>query len=352
MSKKCFAELIRWSEDQYSHLPWRKKRTLYGTLVSEIMLQQTTVGTVLNHFERFMSEYPSVESLAKASEEQVCISWKGLGYYRRARNLRNLAVQITEKYKGTIPTDLDSLMSLKGIGPYTANAVVAIGADKTGLAVDANLERVLARFYGVPVEKGAKLQQKLHSDFKAGLIVSEIDSLGPRRLNEAFMDLGRILCQARKASCALCPLKSDCAAFKSGKALAFPVEAAAREKGEDLFIRLLRVVVKEKKKILFYQKNEKEWLAGQWELPTFILETNDEKLKQYPRIKPRRQFIEAEKIKTGITKYSIENHIVEMSMDEFEKLTSKIDIAYEFKTHNEKLNLSTTSIKALKKISV
>lgn len=351
MSKKVFSQLIDWSTDQYSHLPWREKRTLYRTLVSEIMLQQTTVGTVLNHFEKFLAEYPTIQDLARVSEEQVCISWKGLGYYRRARNLRGLAIQIVEKFNGNIPTDLDSLMSLKGIGPYTANAIMAIGADKNGLAVDANLERVLARFYGVKTEKGAKLQQKLHNDFRAGLIVQEMKSIGPRKINEAFMDLGRVLCQARKASCSLCPLKTECVAGKSQNPLAFPVEAAKKEDSKDLFIKLLRIVVKEKKKILFYQKGEDEWLSGQWELPTFVLETNDEKLKQYPRVKAKKEFHDAVKIKTGITKYSIDNHIVEMTFAEFEKLAGKIDIDYEFKTHNEKLNLSTTSIKALKKIS-
>lgn len=351
MSKKVFSDLINWSENQYSHLPWREKRTLYRTLVSEIMLQQTTVGTVLNHFEKFLNEYPTIFDLAQASEEQVCISWKGLGYYRRARNLRNLAIQIVEKFNGEIPTDLDSLMGLKGIGPYTANAIIAIGGDKKGLAVDANLERVLARFYGEKTEKGAKLQQKIHSDFKSGLIVSDIKGLSPRKLNEAFMDLGRILCQARKASCTLCALRSECTAFKSDNPLAFPVEGT-KKKNDDLFIKLLRVVVRDNKKILFYQKRESEWLAGQWELPTFILETNDEKLTQYPKVKAKKSFLESHKIKTGITKYSIDNHIVEMSLDDFKKMTNKIDIAYEFKIHNEKLNLSTTSIKALKKVSV
>lgn len=351
MSKKLFLELIAWSSDQYSHLPWRNKRTLYRTLVSEIMLQQTTVGTVLNHFEKFLSEYPTIFDLAKASEEQVCISWKGLGYYRRARNLRNLAIQIVEKFNGEIPTDLDSLMSLKGIGPYTANAIIAIGADKSGLAVDANLERVLARFYGVDVEKGSKLQQKLHNDFKGGLIVPEMKVLGPRKLNEAFMDLGRILCQARKASCTLCPLRTECAAFKSGDPLTLPVENAKKEKGEDLYIKLLRVVVRDRKKVLFYQKAEDEWLSGQWELPTFILDTNDEKLLQYPRVRSKKEFEGAAQIKTSITKYSIDNHIVEMSLEEFEKFTNKIEIEYELKIHNEKLNLSTASIKALKKIT-
>lgn len=349
MSHKHFVHLINWSSDQYSHLPWRSQRTLYRTLVSEIMLQQTTVGTVLNHFEKFLLEYPTLLELAQSSEEQVCISWKGLGYYRRARNLRNLAIQITEQFSGEIPTELDSLLKLKGIGPYTANAIVAIGADLKALAVDANLERVLSRFYGISMQKGPKLQQKLLSDFKAQKIIPEMDKLSPRAINEALMDLGRVLCQARKASCTLCPLKASCMAAKSGSPLDFPLEDQKKEK-EELFLKLLRVVVKDKNKILFYQKGSDEWLSGQWELPTFILETNDEKLKQYPKIKNKKQFDQAVVIKTAITKYSIANHIVEMSLLDFKQLTKKLELEYVFKTHNEKLNLSTTSIKALKKI--
>lgn len=349
MSHKHFSQLIKWSHSQYSHLPWRTERTLYRTLVSEIMLQQTTVGTVLNHFEKFLSEYPTIFDLAQSSEEQVCISWKGLGYYRRARNLRNLAISIVGQFNGEIPTELDSLQKLKGIGPYTANAIVAIGADLRGLAVDANLERVLSRFYGIALIKGPKLQQKLFSDFNEKKIVKDIDVLGSRNVNEALMDLGRVLCQARKASCLLCPLKESCVAFMSGNPLSFPLEGEG-VKAKDLFIKLLRVVVKEKNKILFYQKGSHQWLSGQWELPTFILETNDELLKQYPKIKNKPIFAKSEILKTGITKYAIDNHMIEMSLLEFKKLTENLVVDYVFKVPNEKLNLSTTSIKVLKKI--
>ncbi|MBY0414620.1 MAG: hypothetical protein K2Q18_10660 [Bdellovibrionales bacterium] len=254
MAHILLTNLVNWSKDQYSHLPWREKRTLYKTLVSEIMLQQTTVGTVLNHFERFLTEYPTIQDLAKASEEEVCISWKGLGYYRRARSLRNIAIQVVENYQGKIPTTLSELQTLKGIGPYTANAIVAIGADKKALAVDANLERVLARFYGVSVEKGPKLQKRLWDDFAQKKILAEMDSMSARALNEAFMDLGRIICQARKASCLICPLSSKCMAKNSGDPLAFPVEGAKKE-SEDLYIKLVRMVVTDKKKILVYKKH-------------------------------------------------------------------------------------------------
>ena len=351
MAHALFSNLIHWSEAQYSHLPWRENRTLYKTLVSEIMLQQTTVGTVLNHFERFLVQYPTIFDLAKSTEEEVCIAWKGLGYYRRARSLRSVAIQIVENYKGQIPTNLDDLLTLKGIGPYTANAIVAIGADKKALAVDANLERVLARFYGVAVEKGPKLQKRLWSDFTSRKIMAEMDGMSARAINEAMMDLGRIICQARKASCGICPLASGCKAKKSGNPLAFPAEGEKKE-SEDLFIKVLRVVVKEKNKLLFYQKGEKDWLSGQWELPTFILETNDEKLKQYPRIKNKKEFANLPSIKTGITKYNIQNFIIEMNVSDFEKLSKKIEIDYKFKAVSENLNASTSTLKVLKNLDL
>lgn len=349
MAHQLFSNLVSWSQAQYSHLPWREKRTLYKTLVSEIMLQQTTVGTVLNHFERFLVEYPTIFDLAKSTEEQVCISWKGLGYYRRARSLRNVAIQVVEDYKGQIPTNLDDLQTLKGIGPYTANAIVAIGADKKALAVDANLERVLARFYGVEVKKGIKLQKRLWSDFAAKKIMAEMDGMSARALNEALMDLGRIICQARKAACGLCPLAAGCVARKSGNPLSFPVEGE-KKLTEDLYIKVLRVLVTDKKKILVYQKGQKEWLAGQWELPTFIIDSNDEALKQYPLLKMKKGYEELPMIKTGITKYNIYNYILELSLEEFQKLSKKIEIDYVFKTNDEKLNASTATQKVLKSI--
>lgn len=347
MSKKVFSQLIHWSKNQYSHLPWRRERTLYGTLVSEIMLQQTTVGTVLNHYENFLNEYPTLLDLAQASEEQVCVSWKGLGYYRRARNLRNLAIQILNQYKGTIPTDQELLLKLKGIGPYTANAIVAIGADKKGLAVDANLERVLARFYGESEVKGVKLQQKLLKDFSDKKILIEMDSLSPREINEAFMDLGRILCQAKKASCSLCPLRENCVAFRQGTPLAYPKEERKKVK-EDFYLKLLRVVVKKNNEILFYQKQENEWLSGQWELPSFIIETNDKCLEQYPKLKMKKAHFLGKTFKTSITKYKIENFIYEMSENDFMEMVLDNDVHYQFYPLSKNLNASTASLKAMK----
>jgi len=211
-----FKNLVKWSTDHYSHLPWRTQRSVYGTLVSEIMLQQTTVGTVLNHFERFIKKYPSIESLAKVSEDQILIDWKGLGYYRRAKNLLKSAKEIQSKYNGKIPLSYEKLIKINGIGPYTANAILAMGANQKALCVDANLERVLARFYGVKVHKGTKLQKEMYRLFESGKISTEISELGSRVYNEALMDLGRSICKARSASCEICPLAKNCVALKSG----------------------------------------------------------------------------------------------------------------------------------------
>jgi A/G-specific adenine glycosylase len=341
-----FKKLILWSRDNYSHLPWRQERSIYHTLVSEIMLQQTTVGTVLNHFEKFIKIYPNIKSLSESSEEDILIAWKGLGYYRRAKNLRHIAIEVQNKFKGKIPITEAHLLSLKGVGKYTAHALMAMGNNKRALAVDANLERVLARFYGYTELKGPKLQTKILDDFIQNKILHEMEELSPRDLNEALMDLGRVICQKKKSWCHICPLSSKCVAFKSREPLSYPRENL--EKVNKTFeLTLLRVIVRENNKILVYKKNEKEWLTGQWELPTFIIKSDDEMLEQYPNLKDKSEYSKGRLIKTSITKYKISNLIIEMSEDKFIKITNKIKIHYEFKKFDKKLNLSTASIKAI-----
>jgi A/G-specific adenine glycosylase len=347
-----FKKLMTWSEKEFSHLPWRKKRSLYRTLVSEIMLQQTTVSTVLNHFERFLTEYPDIEALASTTEEQITMSWKGLGYYRRARNLRKAAIDIHENFGGRIPTSMEKLLTINGVGPYTASALIAIGRDRPALAVDANLERVLARIYGVKAEKGPKLQKEIQGLYESGEIFPDLEKLGPRTLNEALMDLGRVYCQARKADCDLCPLRSNCQAFKSGKPLEYPVVKDKKKESHEL--ELLRVVVLKGDKVLSYQKSEKEWLSGQWELPTFVLSTSDQVLKQYPKAPSSGNLKDVKSLKafkTAITKYKITNRILQVSELEFKKLKLKGDFSFQ-SLDPKKTNHATSTLKILKKLDL
>lgn len=341
-----FEKLIDWSTSEHKNLPWRENRNLYTTLVSEIMLQQTTVSTVLNHFPRFINKYPDIDSLAQISEEQMLIEWKGLGYYRRARNLLNAAKEIQQRFDSKIPIDVEVLKSIKGIGDYTANAIVGIGANERALAIDANLERVLSRIYGIMEEKGPRLQKAISLQFRQQKLCENIDIFGARNLNEALMDLGRVYCKARTVSCDLCPVSESCYAFKNKKQLELPfIKEKTTKKFYDL--DLLRVIIRDKNAIYAYKKSSKEWLSGQYELPTLVLKSEDNKLKQYPELKDEElklSFYELDSFKTSITSYKIKNYILECTIDEFKEL--------KFNRQVEKISdfekLSTASMKTLK----
>lgn len=340
-------QLIQWSQADFSDLPWRKNRTIYGTLVSEIMLQQTTVGTVKNHYERFLQRFPDLKSLATASEEELLVAWKGLGYYRRARNLKKISEHLFLEHQGKFPSTTDELQQIPGIGPYTSHALIAIGKDQRGLAVDANLERVIARYYGLKFEKGPKLQKKILELFQTNKIFPDFD-LSYRALNEALMDLGRTYCQARKATCELCPLKKECVAFKSKTPLSFPVEktVSADKIKDEHELHLLRVLVIKKNKILVYKKTEKQWLSGQYEVPTMVISTTDKTLKQYPVLKSKFDHKKLKSYKTGITKYKIVNSIYEADQKMFKTLGFVGET--EWRDLDENANLSTASYKAIK----
>lgn len=340
--------LIIWSGREFSHLPWRTQRTLYRTLVSEIMLQQTTVSTVLLHFERFLTQFPALETLARASEEEMLIAWKGLGYYRRAKNLKRIAEVLFSDWNGEFPDQLADLQKISGIGPYTANALIAIGMDRPSLAVDANLERVLARIYGLKTPKGPRLQKQISQLFAEKQILTE-RHLSFRALNEALMDLGRTICRANRAACEICPVKKSCKAFASGDPLRFPVSLeATKPKAVEFDLSLVRVVVRRGGQVLAYQKTATEWLAGQWELPTFVVATNDTAFKQYPVLPVLLSTTGLPSVKTGITKYSITNYVAELSEAEWKAWPTDLQAQWRAATGSEG-NLSTASLKCLEK---
>lgn len=339
--------LLSWSTKEFSQLPWRKNRTLYRTLVSEIMLQQTTVGTVKNHFDRFVEQFPDLKSLALASEDELLVAWKGLGYYRRARSLKKISEALYRDHGGHFPKTAEELQEISGIGPYTANALLAIGMDERALALDANLERVISRLYGLKSLKGLKLQKEIQTLFEANKIFQD-KKISARALNEALMDLGRTLCQARKASCELCHLKESCVAFHEGKPLQYPASVAleTKKKVVEHELDLLRVFVMKKSKVLVYRKNDQEWLAGQYEVPTFILRSTDKKCTQYPSIEYTPS-LAAKIFKTGITKYTIKNIVEELDESTFKKLGFKRALEWR-EMDSAESNFSTAVLKAFK----
>ena len=309
------------------------------------MLQQTTVGTVLNHFERFLLHYPTLKALAQSTEEQICVAWKGLGYYRRARNLLKAAHFIVEKYGGKIPLKYDKLIQIPGIGDYTASALISIGGNKRALSIDANIERVTARLYAIKMEKGRMLQKEIKTKFDAKKIYSDFDQYSPREFNEALMDLGRVFCQATKANCPLCPVKATC--MGASDPLSFPLSPHKVKQSFEL--NLVRYVVRKENQVLVYQKSKRNWLAGQYELPTFIWKSQDPSLQQYPKWgKGKIQPIMA--LKSAITKYKITNHIVEVSEQQARKMYRQ-HATLLFKDISSHENLSSTTFKILQRLS-
>lgn len=346
--------LYKYSRENFNQLPWRigRDNSCYPTLVSEIMLQQTTVSTVLNHYPRFMKQFPDIRSLAETTEEELTIAWKGLGYYRRAKNLHQAAKFIIENHKGKIPREVNELIEIPGIGDYTANALRAIGRDLPSLAIDANIERVLARFYGLKLPKGTKLHKELKEIFTSGRLEKDFKIKSYRDFHEAIMDVGRTYCQTRKFDCNICPLQKKCIARVQGSPLEIPIVGKKNAKYFDL--KLLRIIVhgsknnEDKDEAFFYKKDENSWLAGQYELPTFILESEDSKLSQYPllptKLKERLKWSKVP-LKTSITKYKIQNFICEFN--DYEKIKRHFPNSKRLRI-SESQNFSTATLKVLR----
>ncbi len=341
-----FAELAKWSGKEYSALPWRQNRTLYTTLVSEIMLQQTTVGTVLKRYNEFIKQFPDLKSLANASEEELRAAWQGLGYYRRAANLHKASKALR---KSGFPECEETLKTIPGIGPYTASAILAIGHDKAALAVDGNLKRVLSRYFLIdtPYEKG--LDDEIRSLLKNKKFRELLKTIGPRKINEALMDLGRTICRVKNPLCLTCPLNKNCKAFKKGNQEELPVRI--KKPNKLIPLKLIRYICREGDRLLFYKKIRGEWLENQWELPTVIIQCKDENLKQYPFYETDTP--DSKALKTGITKYKIENFAVSSCKKEIlENIPSYQNREIKFFDLKELPLISTASEKVLRKLKI
>jgi len=209
LAKAARRALISWHARAGRHdLPWRCNNTPYAVLVSEFMLQQTTVATVIPRFADWMKRFPSLPALAAASEQEVLSAWEGLGYYSRVRRLHSAAKTIMERHGGSVPDSEEPLLTLPGIGAYTAAAILAFAHDRSAVVLDTNIIRVLARWGNVtePIDTAAGKKAIAH------LAGSFFPKTGCREIASALMDLGAMVCSAGKPDCNDCPLKSTCSA--------------------------------------------------------------------------------------------------------------------------------------------
>ncbi len=204
-------------------LPWKRRRDPYRIWVSEIMLQQTQVTTVIPYFERFMARFPDVATLARAGLDEVLHLWTGLGYYARARNLKRAAETIVTEHAGRFPADIEQVRALPGIGRSTAGAILAFAFDQRHAILDGNAKRVLARYHAVNEHPGAALDKALWP-----LAEAHTPAARSADYTQAIMDLGATLCRRRRPQCAHCPLASGCAAFAHGAPEAYPAARARR----------------------------------------------------------------------------------------------------------------------------
>ncbi|OOF54609.1 A/G-specific adenine glycosylase [Rodentibacter genomosp. 2] len=200
------------------HLPWQQNKTLYGVWLSEVMLQQTQVTTVIPYFERFIKTFPNLTALANASQDEVLHLWTGLGYYARARNLHKAAQKIRDEFNGVFPTDFEQVWALPGIGRSTAGAILSSVLDQSYPILDGNVKRVLSRYFAVngwPGEK--KVENHLWH-----LTEQVTPTARVADFNQAMMDIGAMVCTRTKPKCALCPMKKNCLAYKDESWAEFP----------------------------------------------------------------------------------------------------------------------------------
>jgi A/G-specific adenine glycosylase len=237
-------------------MPWRNHPDPYAIWVAEIMLQQTQVETVIPYFHRWMAHFPTIESLARAPEQEVLKLWEGLGYYQRARNLHQAAKIVMQHHAGTLPPDRHALQSLPGVGPYTAGAIASFAFGLNEAVVDGNVSRVLARVFNIALPpRSAEGQRELWHLARTHLPAGQA-----KDYNQALMDLGASICKAKNPNCAHCPLVDICQANILGIQAERPVTATSTPRPQVLVTAAVG-------KVLIAQRLPERLLGGLWEFP-------------------------------------------------------------------------------------
>ncbi|QDV13249.1 A/G-specific adenine glycosylase [Rosistilla oblonga] len=252
--------LLQWFETNSRTLPWRQSRDPYRVWISEIMLQQTQVATVIPYFERFTESFPTVAELAAASEQEVLRHWEGLGYYRRARQMHAAAQKIVEEHDGEFPEVFADVLALPGIGRYTAGAILSISRDQRLPVVEANTLRLYSRLIGLRSPPTIAASQRVLWEFAESILPQR----GSGHLNQAAMELGSLVCTPRSPTCTHCPLANGCVAREMGLQETIPGKVK-KIQYEDR--REVAVVVRDDKRFLVRQCQPGERWAGLWDFP-------------------------------------------------------------------------------------
>jgi A/G-specific adenine glycosylase len=262
---KWVRRALRWYDKHRRHLPWRETQDPYAVWISEIMLQQTQVQTVLPYYRRFLERFPNVETLARAPFGEVLKVWETLGYYARVRNLHNAAGEIAERFGGRIPDRWEEIIRLPGIGRYTAGAILSIAFGRAVPAVDGNVRRVISRLFGIEESVDDEATRERIED----LVRTLVPKRDPGRFNQALMELGAICCMPKTPACPACPIQDDCRARALGLTQRLPVR---REKKTIPHREVVAAVIRKGKgRILIVQRPARGLLGSLWKFPGGIL---------------------------------------------------------------------------------
>lgn len=256
-------KLIAWYLDNKRFLPWRETKDPYSIWLSEIILQQTRVAQGLPYFEAFIQQYPTVFDLANAQEDDVLLLWQGLGYYSRARNLHATAKKVAFELEGQFPTTYKDLLTLQGVGEYTAAAIASIAYDEVVPVVDGNVFRVLARIYGITSDISTQRTKKEFQQVAAGLISQK----QPAIFNQAIMDFGAIQCTPKGTNCTPCPFITTCVAYQTNQVDKLPVKLS-KTKVKNRYMDFL-IFLDEQGNTQLEQRTKKDIWQNLYQFPVF-----------------------------------------------------------------------------------
>lgn len=279
-------ELISWYEREKRDLPWRKDRDPYKIWVSEIMLQQTRVDTVIPYFNNFLKKFPTLKHLSEADEDTVLKAWEGLGYYSRVRNLHSAVKEVQEKYGGVVPNTREEIRALKGVGPYTAGAILSIAYGIPEPAVDGNVMRVLSRILLIREDIAKPSTRKIFEQAVREMISHE----NPSAFNQALMEMGALICTPTSPACLLCPVQKFCHAFSEGVQSELPVKTKGKKQRRVSLSAF--ILTDETGKTVIQKRPDEGLLAGLWEFPTVE--------QEYPLIYEKSEFSPVLREKSGI----------------------------------------------------
>ena len=318
-------ELVDWFNREKRDLPWRQTTDPYKIWVSEVMLQQTRVETVIPYYKRFLEKFPAPEVFAYAPEEDILKIWEGLGYYSRVRNLQAGVREVVETYGGVVPDNRVDISKLKGVGPYTAGAVLSIAYGKPEHAVDGNVMRVLSRVLHIYDDIALPKTKKVFEE----AVTELIDPANASSFNQGLMELGALICTPTSPKCLLCPVREYCRAFEAGDAAQLPVKSK-KVKMKNLLYKVY-IARDAQGRYLMEKRGASGLLANMWQFPMVEMKEGENPLEEFSKtygveVRSESRHVTSFKHIFSHLTWHIEAEVVEVAAEDAENFFTPLQI--------------------------